>query len=392
MVRRFFSLTFSEFFLRGSKFLFFITIANLFSQNALYEYGYFTALFSIIFVFSDFGLQTYLTTLLAKSKSTKTFLFFANASFFRIFSFLLFSLPVLVYYTFSQNEFFIYIFLLFLADSFFALHFAYLRALHDSFSESLIKLAIAFIYILAIILAFLTDLLHVSFICLSTFYLIFALFHSKFIKAKYIKFFILKPKFSSIKNLIFQTLTILIGGVATMVYLRADILMLNWMDSEASVALYTIASRVLELSLVIPMVISAIILPKLATSSQENIKIAILKQFFIGLFVLSIFLIFSNLIIGILFEKYTNSVQILNILLLSIPIMLVNNYIFSYFIAKDKAKYYALITSIIATLNILANYLTIPTYGYIGASWATVFTEFLGLILGFYLLKRIVLC
>lgn len=385
---KFFSLSISELFLRSSKFLFFILLANLFSKSIIYEYSYFTAFFSILFIFSDFGLQTHIITSLAKSNTFKTFINFVNTSFFRVFSFVIFSIPILVFYLFSTNQLYFYIFLLFLADAFFALHFSYLRAHHDSYGEAKIKFFITSIYFFTSYIAYFTHSLHVSFLFLSVFYLIFALYCSRFSKLKYLKYFLLYLNQTSLKTTVSKSLPIFIGGVATIVYLRADILMLSWLDSKTSVALYSVASRVLELSMIVPMVISILLLPKLAISTDENIKISIIKQFLIGTCVMILFFLVSNFIVNVLFKDYINSILILDILLLSVPIILANNYIFSYFIAKNMAFYYALTTLIIAFLNILANYICIPNYSYIGASWATVFTELLGFVIGIYFLIR----
>lgn len=386
MVRRFFSLTVSELFLRGAKFLFFLILANFFNQNSIYEYGYFTAFFSLIFVFSDFGFQTYIIPLLSRIKRVKFFLEYVNISFYRLIFFIFLSLPVLIFYSFSQNKLYVYIFLIFFCDGVFAMYFAYLRSYENSKSEMNIKFFIGLIFLVSCILAYFIKSLHISFIFLCCSYVFYGIYRANYMRKKYVVYFIKSLNLSYLKTSVCKSLFIYLGALATMVYLRIDILMLDWLDSQKSVALYSIASRVLELSMVVPMAISAIILPKLTNSSKQNVKFALIKHFFIGIFVMLIFLFASNFLIQTLFNKYQEAILILNILLLSIPIVLVNNYIFSYFIAKNLSKNYALITSFIAILNIILNSIFIPKYSFIGASWATLFTEFLGMVLGIYFL------
>lgn len=379
MLAKFFSLSISEFFLRGSKFLFFIVLANLEDENVVYEYSYFSAIFSVIFVFSDFGTQTYLTKELSNANTSN----FKSISNLRVIFFIFLSIPILIFYFFTQNKLYFFIFLLFLSDAIFAMYYAYLRANSNSFFEAKSKFFISSFYILAfIVLIFLN--LEFAFLWLTLAYLFYAILSSNFIEFKF--FYEIYKNFNYFKVLK-KSIFIFIGALSTIIYLRVDIIMLSWMDTQSSVALYSIASRVLELSLVFPFVISAILLPILTKRLNVNFKKDIMVQALIGIAVLFLFLVFSNIIIKFIFPKYITSVYALNILLFSIPIMLVNNYIFSYFIAKDKSIFYAVITLLIAFLNIVLNFIFIPNFSFIGASYTTLFTEFIGMILALMLLR-----
>lgn len=378
MFAKFFSLTFSEFFLRGSKFLFFLILANLYEEKIIYEYSYFTAIFSVLFVFTDFGIQTYLAKELSSSSIENSA--FKEISSIRVAFFVFLSIPVLIFYFFSQNEIYFFIFLLFVSDAIFAMHYAYLRANLNSFAEAKTKIYIAFFYFLTFGLL-LFDL-KLAFLFLALSYLIYALISSRFLQINFIY------KSLAYLKVFKKSLFIFIGSLFTIIYLRVDIIMLSWMDTQGSVAVYSIASRVLELSLVFPFALSSILLPILTKKLDINFKKDIIVQVFIGIVVLFVFLFFSNFIINFMFPRYSNSVYALNILLFSIPIMLVNNYIFLYFIAKDMSWLYALIAIVIAFLNIILNYLFIPKFSYIGASFTTIFTEFFGMILALFFMYK----
>lgn len=378
MFAKFFSLTFSEFFLRGSKFLFFLILANLYEEKIIYEYSYFTAIFSVLFVFTDFGIQTYLAKELSSSSIENSA--FKEISSIRVAFFVFLSIPVLIFYFFSQNEIYFFIFLLFVSDAIFAMHYAYLRANLNSFAEAKTKIYIAFFYFLTFGLL-LFDL-KLAFLFLALLYLIYALISSRFLQINFIY------KSLAYLKVFKKSLFIFIGSLFTIIYLRVDIIMLSWMDTQGSVAVYSIASRVLELSLVFPFALSSILLPILTKKLDINFKKDIIVQVFIGIVVLFVFLFFSNFIINFMFPRYSNSVYALNILLFSIPIMLVNNYIFLYFIAKDMSWLYALIAIVIAFSNIILNYLFIPKFSYIGASFTTIFTEFFGMILALFFMYK----
>lgn len=387
MIAKFFSLTMSELFLRGFKFVFFIALANFFTQEIVYEYSYFTALFSILFVMSDFGSQTYITKILSSSKKTKIHFEYVNISILRVVLFVFVSLPILLFYNFSSDKLYFYVFLLFLADSFMALYFSFLRSNFDSKKEAKLKITIAFLYLFAAVSLYVVSL-KFAFLFLSFGYLAFAMINANFVSKKNIYYFYRKINFKLCVQIFLKSFYIFLGSIFTIIYLRVDILMLAWLDLKSSVAFYSVASRVLELSFVVPLAISALLLPYLCKKQDDNIKKSLLIQFFIGIAVLLVFILASNLIINIIFPKYQKSIEILNILLFSIPIMLVNNYIFSYFIAKNLSKFYATIAIVIAFLNIILNYLFIPKFSYMGASFTTVFTEFLGMVLALFFMYK----
>lgn len=379
-------LTFSEFTLRGSKFLLFLSLANLYSVEIIYEYSYFVALLSIISVFSDFGIQTYLSREFSiKQKSERVYL---NISLIRVVLFIYISIPFLIY---SLNEKLgVFLFLIFLSDTLFAMNFAYLRAYRRYIRESFIKFLVAICYLFASLAPLFRVEVETLFLSLSiALTLIGVLTFSKFKIEQFFKFLLLF-KFKKYLYLIQARATyIFLSSLFTIIYLRVDILMLSWLDTPDSVATYTIASRVLELSLIIPAVISAILIPKFAKSKEINFKRELILQFLIGVLVMLLFLSISKYLITTLFPNYQNAVEILEIILISIPFMLLNNYLFSYFISKKKSHLYLISTSTMALLNIVLNLLTIPKYSYFGAIYSTLSTEIVGTFLAFYLFSKI---
>ncbi len=378
MIAKFFSLSSSELFLRGSKFLFFLAIANFYSQTVIYEYGLFTALFSIVFVFSDFGYQAYILKSLSSSKSYTLYIKYSQLAIFRVSLFFIISISILIYYMHSTNTIYAYIFILFLADAIFAINFSFYRAYENSKRETIVKFSIGLIFILISILVFLKVDSKIAFLILSSSYLIYAIYNAKFMRLKTVFLFIKNFRIKEYLTISQNSFFIFIGSLFTIAYLRIDILMLDWFNLTHSVSLYTIASRVLELTLIVPSMISVLLFPKLVKNKNINIKKDISIQFLIGVGVMLLFLSISSLVINRLFINYQNSIEVLNILLFSIPFMLVNGYIFTLFIAKDISRYYALITFFMFIANTILNYFYIPLYGYTMAAYTTLLTEFFG--------------
>ena len=386
MLANFFSLTVSEFFLRGSKFLLFVCLANLYSQDVVYEYGYFTALFSIVFVFSDLGYQTLITKAFAQSNSYKNYVKYASLSIFRVLLFIIISSLFIAYFLFTNSTLFVFIGILFLADAIFAMNFAFYRALHKSTKESISKFIIGIIFCFASLLAFLNFDIQILFSVFSLTYLFYSFYSSKFLRLKYLKLFILNFRLSEYLSHSKSSFYIFVAALCTIGYLRVDILMLDWLDDAYSVSIYTIASRVLELSLVIPSVISILLLPKFVQNKNTNISKNIFLQFFIGIVTMLFFLFVSTIIVEQLFKDYIVSDEILKILLLSVPFILINSYIFTFFISKNKSEIYMYITLFMLICNIILNYVYIPMFGYKAAAYTTILTEVVGSFIALVLL------
>lgn len=387
MKAKFFSLTISELFLRGSKFLFFLVLTNFYGQSVVYEYGYFTALFSIVFVFSDLGYQTYLTKEFTSKVSLSKTIENINLSIFRILFFIIVSLSILIYYFFTQKEFYFYIFMLFIVDAILAMSFSFYRARDYINKEILLKFQIGSVFILISILGLFHLDIHFLFLLLAIVLIVTSSVNSLIIKWSYLQLFIKRFSFTHIFDSLKNSAYIFLASLATIVYLRIDILMLEWFGLVDGVVYYTIASRVLELTLIVPSMIAALLLPKLTQQTATNIKKDLLNQFAIGVGVMILFLLISHIIITLLFPKYLQTITILNILLLSIPFMLINNYGFTYFVAKDISKKYFIITLLMCISNIVLNLIFIPLYGYEAAAYTTLFTEALGAMIVLYILK-----
>lgn len=387
MISKFLSLGASEVFIRGSKFLFFISMANFYNENIIYEYGFFTAIFSIVFVLSDLGYQTYIFKKLSSKNSLTEYIKYSKLAIFRLILFVFVSSFILIWFLFSNKILYFYIFIIFLSDAILSINFSFYRAKQNSKKETIIKFIIGTIFLLVSILAILKINSETLFIILALIYLSFAIYSSPYLKNKIIILFLKDFKIKNYYLMSKGSLYIFLGALFSIAYLRIDILMLNILSQEVNVSLYIIASRVLELAIIAPTIIGIIILPKLINNKHTNIKKDIFIQFLIGLIMMILFMSISPIIINIFFNKFNDSLNIINILSLGIPFILINGYIFTYLIAKNISIYYAYITFIMLALNIALNYIYIRKYGYEAAAYTTIATELLGTMLSLALLS-----
>ncbi|WP_456417455.1 flippase [Methanocaldococcus sp.] len=186
-------------------------------------------------------------------------------------------------------------------------------------------------------------------------------------------------------------------GLFTKIYYRTDMVMLNLMCGDYETGIYRAAYTLIEVSLFIPNIIVATIMPSMAKLWKEDkntLNILFKKCFqillglgifgFIGYYVFAyfgIYLVFGN--------KFISSVNILKILGFALPFMFLNSLFGSFMNATGRELTFTKITGFTALLNVILNYILILKYGAIGAAIATVISQgiasFLSLI---YIMKK----
>ncbi|HIP49762.1 MAG TPA: flippase, partial [Lutibacter sp.] len=107
-----------------------------------------------------------------------------------------------------------------------------------------------------------------------------------------------------------------------------------------------------------------------------------LVMLIIGIIAMIIVWISATWAIPFLFgANYTDSVQLLNILALSIPVIFVASSVGATLVTKEHMKNKVKYMGSVAVFNILLNIIIIPIYGAIGAAIATVMSNILLLLL-----------
>ena len=387
MIYKFITLASSHALLRGSKFVFFLAMTNILPKYIVAEYSYFTAIFSIVFVFSDFGIQTFLT----KDMSTKKLsILHIQLAWFRIIAFIVCGLFISLIYWQTGELVFVFVLLVFLSETILAMHLAHLRAKEASNQENIIHICTGLAYMLMSILIFLKVDVAIVFLCFGVFLFLFSVKIGFFVKLNFLYYFLKSLDFEFVKIVLRKSTFIFVGSLATLVYLRIDIIMIELFEIKDAVIYYAIASRILELSLIVPSVISVILLPVLSKIKTTTIKTDFALHFAIGVCVMLFFFAVSHYIIDILFHQFEQTLLVLYILLCSIPFMLVNNYAFTYLVANSHSKYYAYTTCFMAILNVLLNAIFIAIYGYKAAVYTTVLTEVVGSCVSIYYIYKII--
>lgn len=182
-----------------------------------------------------------------------------------------------------------------------------------------------------------------------------------------------------LKEAIPFSMTIFVG----MIYLKIDTVMLSVIKGDAVVGWYNAACTLIYALLFIPDIYVQSIFPLMSKSyaSSENIlKLTVEKSskylFIISLaLTLIIFVLADNIIITIYGNQFSNSVIVLKILSMYLPLRFINN-ITGYTLASiNKEPYHALGGLVGAIVNIILNLFLIPKYSFVGAAVATIITD-----------------
>ena len=182
--------------------------------------------------------------------------------------------------------------------------------------------------------------------------------------------------------LIKEAFPLLLSGTAIVIYQKINAIMIRNMMDNASVGQFSVASRLTELAIFIPMVIAQTVTPLLVKAHQEDpARYHAKQQQFMDIMVwssISIALVMSvtaSPVIRLLYgEKYLNAIPVLQIMAWRAVFMA----LFAgsgQLIVIERLQRYAAIRNIIGCIvSVGLNFLLIPVWGIVGSAVATVLT------------------
>jgi O-antigen/teichoic acid export membrane protein len=198
-------------------------------------------------------------------------------------------------------------------------------------------------------------------------------------------------RFDGTRALIFDLLRLAwpigLAGVFVTAYYRIDAVLLFHYRGATASAYYSAAYRVIDVLQILPMTVSGVLLPLLASAEREGVGHPRLKQIFqlatglllsVALPVAACGAILAPGIVRLIYgHRYDSSIYLLQVLLPAfIPICL--GYVLTgQLILHQLLRPYIVITFVGAVVNVAANVLAIPRYGAPAAAWATLGTEVL---------------
>ena len=173
---------------------------------------------------------------------------------------------------------------------------------------------------------------------------------------------------------------------------NADVTMLGLMKSDYDVGLYTTANKMVRLAAQLVQSLAFVIIPRLSIyfleQDYDSINAFLRKvlnfNITLGLpITIGIEMMASDIVYILGGAEYIEAVPVIRVLILSFTFSLVGGSFLgsAVMIPSGKEKYYMVVCLITAGLNVLINFLLIPSLGAIGASIATASNGFLIFIL-----------
>jgi O-antigen/teichoic acid export membrane protein len=393
LLKNSFVLSVSEMLLKLAKFIVFVVIANVYSVEYLGLFNYIVSFLLIFSIIGELGINAYITTEQSKLKAFPD-AGILSVGIFKIVTVLVMFCFAFIIYTImdSGNKLLLtLVAILIFSDAILTLVYSFYRAVNRFKYEFYFKTMQAFIYgFTSFWMYYHSELGFIYFIAfiavLNILLALFSLYKLTNFQL-YVKdsFFYIQKNFMGHFKYI---LPIFLATVFTTLYFRIDIIMLESMVGIESVGYYSVAYKLIEGAMVLPLMLGVVLLPKLS-NNRKNVKQDISVHFMLGLVIFVLFYFSVAYVIDFfLTNNYILSVDTAKILSYSIVIMSINTYMFTYFVAKKKSYINVKVTFVMLILNLILNYIYIPVYGMKAAAITTVATELIGMFALIYYMKK----
>jgi polysaccharide transporter, PST family len=188
------------------------------------------------------------------------------------------------------------------------------------------------------------------------------------------------PRKDTARRLLGESWPLMLSGLAIMIYVKIDQVMLGSLLNNKAVGVYSAATRISEIWYFVPMSIASSLLPIIVQIKQQSelVYYAKLQSVFDTMAILAYTIILpitflSNKIILLLYGNlYYESAQILTIHIWAGLFVFLGVARGLWILAEGYTKISLYTTSIGALLNVVLNFYLIPQYGALGAAIATV--------------------
>jgi O-antigen/teichoic acid export membrane protein len=174
-----------------------------------------------------------------------------------------------------------------------------------------------------------------------------------------------------------------LAGAFTLVYARADVLVLRPLSTDAEVGAYRVAGQLIEIVRQLPVLLMTATFPQLARAFNESrAGLARLERALGlllaggGLVVGATLLVAADPLIGLLFgPEYARAVPALRVMAPAVPLTYLNCGVLHFFIARDRGKLNMFFAAAMVVVTGVANLALDGRFGAVGAAAAVTITE-----------------
>jgi O-antigen/teichoic acid export membrane protein len=188
-----------------------------------------------------------------------------------------------------------------------------------------------------------------------------------------------------------------IGMILRRATWHVDSLLLTWLSLPSAVGLYNAAYRIIQSISLLPMALTIPLYPvfsRMAESSHETLWAAYQKSLkFLGIVSIPMAVglsVLSERIIGLLYgEAYLPSAQALTVLSWVVVLLFPTSLYLYLYTALGRQRLYTFCVGASLGINIVLDLVLIPTFGFMGACYATLIAEIVLFGLGYYGLVKL---
>jgi O-antigen/teichoic acid export membrane protein len=185
------------------------------------------------------------------------------------------------------------------------------------------------------------------------------------------------------KQLVTDSWPLVMSGIAIMIYMRIDQVMIGKMLGQKFVGIYTVALKLSEIWYMIPMIITSSLFPiilksKLIDNTLYRQRIQNLLDFMTTIsYVISVFTLFFSdwLILHLFGVEYSESAKILNVHIWTSVFVFIGVAGGKWYITENLQRLVFYRSIIGALINIVLNFYLIPQYSALGAAYATLISQ-----------------
>ncbi len=181
------------------------------------------------------------------------------------------------------------------------------------------------------------------------------------------------------------------------IYVQSDIIMVKYIVGDIETGYYNVSYVILASILIIPTILfGKFLMPKYHRWANHNAKkfreIYLLSNKFMmfsGMCIMLIVYFSSDFIIPLIFgEEYLPSISLMKTLSFTLPISFMAYSVGATLVTKSHMKTKVILMGIVALSNIFLNIILIPIYGAKGAAFATILSNFILLVMYYFVAEK----
>ncbi|MEN6482210.1 MAG: flippase [Anaerolineaceae bacterium] len=188
-----------------------------------------------------------------------------------------------------------------------------------------------------------------------------------------------RPNISKGKELILDSWPLIMSGIAVVIYMKIDNIMLGQMIGDEAVGIYSVASRISEAWYFVPMAIISSLFPSLIEAKKQSGKAYYQRlqkvydlMVLLGVAVALPMTFFSTEVISLFFgESYIPAGPILSVHVWATLFVCLGAASSNWFLIENRQMLSFQRTALGAAVNVGLNFLLIKKYGTIGAAYST---------------------